>query len=90
MNKEQLIDAMAAQSKLTKVKTKAALDALIKAVKKSISKGEDVVIPGFGSWKIKKLAARKGKNPRTGADIQIPAKKVVRFKAGSDLADKIK
>ena len=90
MNKEELVKAMAAEAKLSQAKTKAALDAMLKSVKKALSKGEDVVLIGFGSFKVKKLAARKGKNPRTGADLTIPAKKVVRFKAGSALAEKIK
>jgi DNA-binding protein HU-beta len=90
MNKEELVKAMAAEAKLSQAKAKAALDAMLKSVKKALSKGDDVVLIGFGSFKVKKLAARKGKNPRTGADLTIPAKKVVRFKAGSALAEKIK
>lgn len=90
MNKEELVKAMAAESKMSQAKTKAALDAMLKVVKKALSKGDDVVLIGFGSFKVKKLAARRGKNPRTGADIKIPAKKVVRFKAGSALAEKVK
>jgi len=90
MNKEDLVKAMAAEAKLSQAKAKAALDAMLKSVKKALSKGDDVVLIGFGSFKVKKLAARKGKNPRTGADLTIPAKKVVRFKAGSALAEKIK
>ena len=90
MNKAELIDAMAAESKLTKVDAKKALDAFISATTKSLKKGDRVALVGFGSFSIAKRAARKGRNPQTGKEIKIAAKKVVKFKAGNDLAGKVK
>lgn len=89
MNKSELISAMAAEGKMTKVDAKKALDAFMSATTKSLKKGENVALVGFGSWKVSKRAARKGRNPQTGKEIKIAAKKVVRFKAGSDLATKV-
>ncbi|MDR3287431.1 MAG: HU family DNA-binding protein [Prevotellaceae bacterium] len=90
MNKAELIDAIAANAKLTKVDSKKALDALIKAVSATLKKGEKVALVGFGSFSVSKRSARTGRNPRTGAAIKIAAKKVVRFKAGSELTAKVK
>lgn len=86
MNKQELIDAIAKESKLTKVDSKKALDGMIKSITKSLKKGDKVVLVGYGSFAVVKRAARMGKNPRTGAAIKIPAKKVVKFKAGAELA----
>ncbi len=90
MNKQELVDAMAADAKLTKADAKKALDAFVTATSKSLKKGDRVALVGFGSFSIAKRAARKGRNPQTGKEIKIPAKKVVKFKAGSDLANKVK
>ncbi len=90
MNKAELIDAMAAESKLTKVDVKKALDAFVNATTKSLKKGDRVALVGFGSFSVAKRAARKGRNPQTGKEIKIAAKKVVKFKAGNDLAGKVK
>lgn len=86
MNKQELIDAIAKESKLTKVDSKKALDAIIKATTKALKKGDKVILVGYGTFSVVKRAARTGKNPRTGAAIKIPAKKAVKFKAGADLA----
>ncbi len=90
MNKAELIDAMASESKLTKADAKRALDAFVNATSKSLKKGDRVALVGFGSFSIAKRAARAGRNPQTGKAIKIAAKKVVKFKAGTDLAGKIK
>jgi len=90
MNKAELIDAMAAESKMTKVDTKKALDAFIAATTKALKKGDRVALVGFGSFSVAKRAARKGRNPQTGKEIKIAAKKVVKFKAGADLSGKVK
>lgn len=90
MNKAELIDAMAAESKLSKADAKKALDAFINATSKSLKKGDKVVLIGFGTFDIAKRSARTGRNPQTGKPIQIKAKKVVKFKAGAQLADKVK
>ena len=90
MNKAQLIDAMAASAKITKVDAKKALDGFIAATTKALKGGDRVALVGFGSFSVTKRAARKGRNPRTGKVISIAAKKVVKFKAGAELSKKVK
>jgi len=90
MNKAELIDAMAGEANLTKADAKRALDAFIGATSSALKKGDRVALVGFGSFSVAKRAARTGRNPKTNAPIQIPAKKVVKFKAGSELADTVK
>ncbi len=89
MNKAELIDAMAVSAELTKADAKKALDAFIDATTKALKEGDRVALVGFGSFSISKRAARKGRNPQTGKEISIAAKKVVKFKPGSDLADSV-
>jgi len=86
MNKAQLIDAIAAEAKLTKADAKRALDAFVKSTTKALKKGDRVALVGFGSFSVSKRNARTGRNPQTGKPITIKAKKVVKFKAGSELA----
>ena len=86
MNKAELVDAIAKEAKLSKVDSAAALDAIIGAVKKTLKKGDKVALVGFGTFSVGKRAARKGRNPQTGKEIKIAAKKVAKFKAGADLA----
>ncbi len=91
MNKAELIDAMAAESGLTKADSKRAIDAFVKVTQKSLKKeGDRVALVGFGSFSVAKRAARKGRNPQTGKEIKIAAKKVVKFKAGADLVKSVK
>ena len=90
MNKAQLIDAMASEANLTKADAKKALDAFINTTSDSLKKGDRLSLVGFGSFSISNRAARTGRNPKTGAEMQIPAKKVVKFKAGSELAESVK
>ncbi len=90
MNKAQLVEAMASEAKITKAAAKVALDAFVTATTKALKKGERVALVGFGSFGVAKRAARKGRNPQTGKEIKIAAKKVVKFKAGNDLASKVK
>ena len=90
MNKQELIDAIASGSGLTKADSKRALDAFIESVSGALKKGDRVALVGFGSFTVTKRAARIGRNPQTGKEIKIPAKKVVKFKAGTDLAKKVK
>ncbi|MCK5839435.1 MAG: HU family DNA-binding protein [Bacteroidales bacterium] len=86
MNKAELIEAMAANAELTKADAKKALDAFIGATTGALNKGERVALVGFGSFSVAQRAARKGRNPKTKQEINIAAKKVVKFKAGSELA----
>ena len=89
MNKSDLIDAMAADAGVTKAAAKIALESFLGNVEKSLKKGNRVSLVGFGSWSVSKRAAREGRNPQTGKTIKIAAKKVVKFKAGSDLAKSV-
>jgi DNA-binding protein HU-beta len=90
MNKAELIEAIASDAGLSKADSKKALDAFITATTKSLKKGDRVALVGFGSWSVSKRSARTGRNPQTGKEIKIPAKKVVKFKAGAELAGVIK
>ena len=90
MNKAELIDAMASHSGLTKADAKKALDAFIGSTTGALKKGDRVALVGFGSFSVSKRESRKGRNPQTGKEITIPAKKVVKFKAGAELADVVK
>ncbi|TVR40552.1 MAG: HU family DNA-binding protein [Cryomorphaceae bacterium] len=90
MNKAELVEAMAANAGLSKADAKRALDAFIGATTDALKKGNRVSLIGFGSFAVSTRAARTGRNPQTGKEIQIKAKKVVKFKAGADLSDKVK
>jgi DNA-binding protein HU-beta len=89
MNKSDLIDAMAADAGITKAAAKKALESFLGNVEKSLKKGNRVSLVGFGSWSVSKRAAREGRNPQTGKTIKIAAKKVVKFKAGSELSSSV-
>ena len=89
MNKAELIDAMAANAGISKAEAKKALDAFVDATTGALKKGDRVALVGFGSFSVSTRAARKGRNPQTGQEINIAAKKVVKFKAGGDLATKV-
>ena len=85
MNKSELISAMAAEAGLSKAKTKRALDAFIASVTKALKAGDKVALVGFGTFSVTERAGRVGINPATKKPIQIPAKKVAKFRAGSEL-----
>ena len=85
MNKAQLIDAIAEKAGLTKADSKKALEAFVATIGESLKKDEKVALVCFGSFSVSERSARAGRNPQTGKTIQIPAKKVVRFKAGAEL-----
>ncbi|MCQ2276235.1 MAG: HU family DNA-binding protein [Bacteroidales bacterium] len=87
MNKSELIDAMAEKAGLTKVQAKNALDAFMCATSETLQKGDKISLVGFGTFEVKKRAARKGLNPATKKAINIPAKNVVKFKVGAKLAE---
>jgi DNA-binding protein HU-beta len=86
MNKAELINAIAAETKLTKADAGRAIDGFITATSKALKKGDRVALVGFGSFSVAKRAARTGRNPQTGKAIKIAAKRVAKFKAGADLA----
>jgi DNA-binding protein HU-beta len=85
MNKTQLIDAMAADSGLSKADSSRAVESLIGAVTKSLKKGDEVSITGFGKFSVVKRAARQGVNPRTGEKVKIKASKAPKFSPGASL-----
>ncbi|MFW5851562.1 MAG: HU family DNA-binding protein [Bacteroidota bacterium] len=90
MNKAELIEQIASQSGLSKADSKKALDALTGAITGSLKKGDKISLVGFGSFSKSKRSARTGRNPQTGKTISIPAKNVVKFKAGKELSDSVK
>ena len=90
MNKAELIDAIAANAELSKVDAKKALDAFIGATTGALKKGDRVALVGFGSFSVSARAARKGRNPQTGKEIQIKASKRVKFASGKALKDSVK
>jgi len=90
MNKAQLIDAISAKAGLTKADSKKALDAFVASVGEALKNDDRISLVGFGSFSVSERSARTGRNPKTGAPIQIAAKKVVKFKAGAELADEVK
>jgi DNA-binding protein HU-beta len=90
MNKGDLIKEIANKAKITNKQATAALDSFTTAVSSALKKGDKVTLVGFGTFSVSKRAARKGRNPQTGKVISIPAKKVAKFKAGADLAKKVK
>ena len=85
MNKSELICAMAAESGLSKADAKKALDAFISTVTNAMKRGDKVALVGFGTFAVSERSARKGINPATKQLIEIPAKKVVKFKSGAEL-----
>jgi DNA-binding protein HU-beta len=89
MNKSELVDAIATESKLSKADSEKALEAFVNQTTKALKSGQRVALVGFGSFSVAKRAARNGRNPQTGKTIKIAAKKVAKFKAGADLASKV-
>ena len=90
MNKTELVNAIAEKAQLTKVQAKAALDATMEAIAEELAKGEKVALVGFGTYSVVEKGERTGINPATKAKIVIPAKKVIKLKAGAELAAKVK
>ena len=87
MNKAKLVEQMAKTSKLSKASCKGAVEAFITAVKLSLKQNKPVVLTGFGTFSVMKRKARVGINPATGKKMQIPAKKVPKFKPGKALRE---
>ncbi|MSP79626.1 MAG: HU family DNA-binding protein [Rhodospirillales bacterium] len=89
MNKEDLIEALTNAAGMTKAGAGRVVDSVIDTIIKSLSKGEEVRLPGFGAFVVTKRAASMGRNPRTGAAIQIPASKNPKFRAAKALKDAV-
>ncbi|MBQ0031072.1 MAG: HU family DNA-binding protein [Paludibacteraceae bacterium] len=85
MNKSELIDAIAAKAGITKVDAGKALTATLESIQEALKKDESIQLIGFGTFSVEERAAREGINPATKAKIQIPAKKVAKFKAAKNI-----
>ena len=90
MTKTELIDKIASASKISKSAAGQAIDTILDSIKASLKKGNKVTLVGFGTFGVSKRKARKGRNPRTGAEIKIAARKVPKFTAGKGLKDAVK
>ena len=89
MSKTDLVEVIAAKAGLTKADAARALDAAIEGITEGVKKEGKVTLVGFGTFKVSKRAARNGRNPLTGAELHIPARNAVSFKAGSKLKDSV-
>ncbi len=89
MNKAELVAKMAEIADLPKVTAEKALNAFMEAVTEALKEGDKVTLVGFGTFSVSQRAERMGRNPRTGEQIKIPARKVVKFKPGSKLEEAI-
>jgi DNA-binding protein HU-beta len=89
MNKAELIDVISQENQVTKVKAGEFVDTLIATVQKTLKKGEDLTLVGFGTFTTSKRAARKGRNPQTGEVLNIKATTVPKFRPGKDLRETV-
>lgn len=89
-NKAELVERVASKTNLTKKDVTAAVEALFETVQEVLASGDKVQVIGFGTFEVRDRAARKGRNPQTGEEIQIPASKVPGFKAGKSLKEAVK
>jgi DNA-binding protein HU-beta len=85
MNKLELVDYIAKEAELTKVSAASALEAMLEGIVKSLKKGDEVRLVGFGTFSVRERAAGKGRNPATGKEIKVSASRNARFKAGTAL-----
>ena len=90
MTKAELVGVIAKAADITKAKAATALETYVATVAKELKKNGRLALVGFGTFSVVKRKAREGRNPQTGKAIKIPAKKVVKFKAGTELASKVK
>lgn len=89
MNKGELVEQVSNWTGLTKKASREALEATASVITDTLARGEKVTLVGFGTFKVMQRKARTGRNPQTGQSIQIPAKKVPRFRPGKDLKDRV-
>ncbi len=89
MNKQELVSAMAEKAGLTKAEADKAVNAFVETVKDALAKGDSIQLIGFGTFSVSGRSARTGRNPQTGKEIQIAAKKVAKFKAGKALDETV-
>jgi DNA-binding protein HU-beta len=89
MNKGELINIISEDTGITKTQANAAIDSMVNAITKTLKSGDKVTLVGFGTFSVSERKKRNGRNPKTGEAIKIKARKVAKFKAGKDLADKL-
>ena len=89
MNKSDFVSAVADSAELSKADAGRAVDAMVEVIKKALKKGDTVTLAGFGTFSVRKRAARQGRNPQTGATIKIKASKSPAFKAGKALKEAV-
>ena len=89
MNRNDLVDAVAASTNMTKADAAIAVDAVLDAITAALKNGNEVRLAGFGTFVVSQRAASEGRNPRTGEKIQIPASKLPKFRAGKGLKDAV-
>lgn len=89
-NKAELVSEVASKTNLTKKEVSTAVEALFGSIQEDLSKGNKVQLIGFGTFEVRHRAARKGRNPQTGDQIEIPASEVPAFKPGKALKDAVK
>ena len=89
LSKQDVISSVAAAAGLSKRDASGAVDAVVNTIKNALAEGDSVGLIGFGTFEVKTRAARTGRNPQTGAELDIPEKKVPSFKAGKELKDAV-
>ena len=90
MNKAELVEAVSDKAGITKKQAGSVIDAITDTVKETLSKGERITLVGFGTFHVMERKAREGRNPRTGKKLEIPAKKVPKFRAGKNLREAVR
>ncbi|MFA5742368.1 MAG: HU family DNA-binding protein [Candidatus Paceibacterota bacterium] len=90
MTKAELIEALVKKLAVSKTQANESIDVIIDEITKALSKGDQVTLTGFGTFKVSKRAARAGRNPKTGEALKIPAMNVPKFKAGKGLKDAVR
>ena len=89
MNKNELVSAVAEKADLSKQQAGTAVDAIFEIIQEAMAKGDDIRLVGFGTFSVSHRAASKGRNPSTGAEVDIPARNVPKFAAGKGLKDAV-
>ncbi len=89
LTKAQIVEIIAENNRLAKNKSVEIVENLIEIIKRTLESGDDVLISGFGKFRIREKVKRRGRNPATGDDLMLPARKVVTFKCSGKLRDKI-
>jgi DNA-binding protein HU-beta len=89
MRKIEIINRIADETDLTKVKAEEAVDAILEEIKDGLQRGEPVTLRRFGSLQVREKCARMGRNPKTGEEAGIPARRIVRFKSGKDFKESV-